>query len=226
MPITKNIINSDEICKYNQIHCCRYTWCQNLVTEGVIREREKNVLFNDALNTFYLRLYGIRHMVKDHSDSEKGNPLPPHRLLLSINSKGSFICTIPQADNTYHGLCYTSRGALAGTRNSSMGSPHEGLIRRFIAPWANALTTELHLARYLTPNPIDDHSNISSKMLQKQNFKPLGHYTCMQCGTSYLQTVQENILSRIILATYRKFTVATFRFTQNARYQHVANVTV
>ena len=29
-------------------------------------------------------------------------------------------------DNTYHGLCYTSRGALAGTRNSSMGPPHEG----------------------------------------------------------------------------------------------------
>ena len=53
------------------------------------------VLFNNALNTFYLWLYGIRHMVKDHSDSEKGNPLSPHRLLLSINSKGSFICTIP-----------------------------------------------------------------------------------------------------------------------------------
>ena len=60
------------------------------------RERERNPLFNDALNTFYLWLYGVRHMVKDHSDSEKGNPLPPHRLLLSINSKGSFICTIPQ----------------------------------------------------------------------------------------------------------------------------------
>ena len=60
------------------------------------RERERNVLFNDTLNTFYLQLYGVRHMVKDHSDSEKGNPLPPHRLLLSINSKGSFICTIPQ----------------------------------------------------------------------------------------------------------------------------------
>ena len=59
------------------------------------RERERNVLFNDALNTFYLRLYGVRHMVKDHSDSEKENPLPPHRLLLSINSKSSFICTIP-----------------------------------------------------------------------------------------------------------------------------------
>ena len=33
-------------------------------------------------------------------------------------------------DSTYHILCYTSRGALAGTRNSSMGSPHEGSIRR------------------------------------------------------------------------------------------------
>ena len=59
-------------------------------------ERERNVLFNDALNTFYLRLYGVRHMVKDHCDSEKGNPLPPHRLLLSINSKDFYICTIPQ----------------------------------------------------------------------------------------------------------------------------------
>ena len=61
-----------------------------------IGHKEGIVLFNNALNTFYLRLYGVRHMVKDQSDSEKGNPLPPHRLLLSINSKGYFICTIPQ----------------------------------------------------------------------------------------------------------------------------------
>ena len=37
-------------------------------------------------------------------------------------------------DNTYHSLCYTSCGALAGTRNSSMGPPHEGSIQRPIAP--------------------------------------------------------------------------------------------
>ena len=37
-------------------------------------------------------------------------------------------------DSTYHGLCYTSRVALAGTRNSSIGPPHEGSIRRPIAP--------------------------------------------------------------------------------------------
>ena len=58
-------------------------------------------------------------MVKDHSDSEKGNPLPPHRLLFPISSKGSF----HREDNTYHGFCYTSRGSLAGMRNSSVGPP-------------------------------------------------------------------------------------------------------
>ena len=58
--------------------------------------KEENVLFNDTLNIFYLQLYGVKHIVKDHSDSERGNPLPPHGLLFPISSKGSFICTIPQ----------------------------------------------------------------------------------------------------------------------------------
>ena len=49
--------------------------------------KEGNALFNDTLNTFYLWLYGIGHMIKDHSDSERGNPLPPHRLLFPITSK-------------------------------------------------------------------------------------------------------------------------------------------
>ena len=53
-------------------------------------------------------------------------------------------------DITYHGLCYSSRVALAGTRSSSVGSPHEGSIRRPIVPRANALTTELHLAPCIT----------------------------------------------------------------------------
>ena len=34
--------------------------------------KEGTVLFNDTLNTFYLRLYGVGHMVNDHSDSERG----------------------------------------------------------------------------------------------------------------------------------------------------------
>ena len=57
----------------------------------------KTVLFIDALNTFYLRLYRVGHMVKEHLDRERGNPLPPlHGLFFSISSKGAFICTIPQ----------------------------------------------------------------------------------------------------------------------------------
>ena len=60
-------------------------------------------------------------MVKDHSDSERGNSLPPHGLLFLISSKGSFIAPSHKQDNTYHSLCYTSQGTLAGTRNSSMG---------------------------------------------------------------------------------------------------------
>ena len=52
-------------------------------------------------------------------------------------------------DSTYHSLCYTSRGALAGTWNSSMGSPHEGSIWWPITPWANALTMELDLAPWI-----------------------------------------------------------------------------
>ena len=31
--------------------------------------KEGNILFNDTVNTFYLRLYGVKHMIKDHSDS-------------------------------------------------------------------------------------------------------------------------------------------------------------
>ena len=60
------------------------------------RRKEGNVLFNDTLSTFYLPLYGVRHMLKDHSDSERGIPLLPLGLLFPISSNGSLICTIPQ----------------------------------------------------------------------------------------------------------------------------------
>ena len=59
------------------------------------RWKDGNILFNNALNTFYLQLYGVRHRVKDHSDRERGNLLPPHGLFFPISSKGSFICIIP-----------------------------------------------------------------------------------------------------------------------------------
>ena len=63
---------------------------------NVDNEGRKEMFYLATLNTFYLQLYGVGHMVEDHSDSERGNPLPPHGLLFPINSKGCFICTIPQ----------------------------------------------------------------------------------------------------------------------------------
>ena len=91
-------------------------------------------------------------------------------------------------DSTYHSLCYTSRGALAGMRNSSNDPPwmidskthrttsdrsyhgatsrstaqwvdHEGSIRRPIAPRSNAPTTELHLAPQLNESTMKDRSD-------------------------------------------------------------------
>ena len=57
-------------------------------------------LFNNTLNTFYLQLHGIGHMVKNHSDSYRGNLLPPlHGLFFLISSKGSFIFNIPDEKN-------------------------------------------------------------------------------------------------------------------------------
>ena len=63
-------------------------------------------IFEGRKEMFYLTthstrfIYGymasdIAYIVKDHSDSERGNPLPPHGLFFPINSKGYFICIIP-----------------------------------------------------------------------------------------------------------------------------------
>ena len=62
-------------------------------------------------------------MAKDNSYSKRGNPLPPlHGLHFLISNKFFFIYTPSNRQvNIYYGLYYTSRGALAGTRYSSMG---------------------------------------------------------------------------------------------------------
>ena len=79
-----------------------------------------------------------------------------------------------QEDNTYHSLCYTSWRALAGTRNSYMGPLHEGSIRRPIAPWANALTTELRLA----PPPGSPHCEKNTVRWLLTCLKHVTHYPC------------------------------------------------
>ena len=76
--------------------------------ERELEGNEGTVLLNDALKTFYLRLYGVRDMVMDHSAREETRCLHiSYSFQLALSHR---------QDNTYHGLCDTSRGALAGTR--------------------------------------------------------------------------------------------------------------
>ena len=116
--------------------------------------KEGNILLKDTLNTFYLRLYGntlylrlygntfylrlygVRHMVMDHSYSERGNPLPPHGLLVPISSNGSFICTIPQI-GYYTFVTPVVEHWLE--REISQWVHHEGSIRRPAASWEDTL---------------------------------------------------------------------------------------
>ena len=106
---------------------------------------EGNVLFNDALNTFYFYGYmasdiwlrTILIVIKETRCRHLGYSFRlTARVLLYAPSH--------RQDSTYHGPCYTSRGALAGTRNSSMGSPHEGSIRRPIVVYENVRTFSYH----------------------------------------------------------------------------------
>ena len=43
--------------------------------QALLKEGRKEMFYLTTHSTHYiLRLYGVGHMVKDHSDSEKGNP--------------------------------------------------------------------------------------------------------------------------------------------------------
>ena len=88
-------------------------------------------------------------MVKDRSDSERGNLLLPHGLLLSINSKGSFICTIP------HSIAHTT---------AFVAPVVEHWLEREIAQWVHPMKDRSDHERTLLPqNYISLHT--TSKMV-------------------------------------------------------------
>ena len=118
-------------------------------------KKEGNVIFNDALNTFHSRLYSVGHMAKREREREMFY-LTTHsthfiygymasdiwlRTILIVRKEtrcrhigysyrltARVLLYAPShsQDNTYHGLCYTSRGTLVGTRNSLMGAYGKG----------------------------------------------------------------------------------------------------
>ena len=60
-------------------------------------------------------------MVKDHSDSEIGPRCRHMGYSFRLATRALLYASSHRQDNTHQGLCYTSCGALAGMRNSSMG---------------------------------------------------------------------------------------------------------
>ena len=105
------------------------------------------VFFNDALNTLYLRFYGVGHIAKEERQDifyltmnstclftviwqrtiQRARKRKPAAATTWLQFPISSICFLyvpsHRQDSTYHGLCYTILGALAGTRHSSMGPP-------------------------------------------------------------------------------------------------------
>ena len=83
-----------------------------------------NVLFNDILNTFYLRSYVVRYMVKYHWDNVREETLCRHVKIYSFWLTSEHLYALSHThNNTYHGLFYTNHGTLVGMRNSSTDPP-------------------------------------------------------------------------------------------------------
>ena len=84
-----------------------HNWCN--------KKEEENVLFNDAFNTFYLRLCSVRHMVLSTTQIVREETHCRHMgYSFRLTARVLLYAPSHRQDCTYHGLCYTSRGALAG----------------------------------------------------------------------------------------------------------------
>ena len=72
--------------------------------------KEERNFFNDTLNTFYLWLYSIKDMVKDHSEASEETHcqhLMGYSFQLAVRNQ--LQAPSHRQDNTYHNLCYTNR---------------------------------------------------------------------------------------------------------------------
>ena len=120
-----------ELC-HNLYICLCYT------SRGTWLEEGTKEMFSLMMHsTFYLWLIGIRHIVKQYSDSERKMFCYLYMSYsFQLAARGLLYASSHRQGHTYHSLCYTSRGALAGTRNSSKGPP-----------WRTDLTT--HCKKYM-----------------------------------------------------------------------------
>ena len=79
--------------------------------------QERNVLFNNTLNTFYLWLYGVGHMVKDHSDSGRKPVAATTWATHQLAARSLLYAPSHRLDSTYDSLCYTSHKINSNKKN-------------------------------------------------------------------------------------------------------------
>ena len=117
--------------RYEIARGCIYSWTHSYIYS----EREREMLYLTTHSTHFIYGYmasdiWLRTILIVRKETRCRHIGYSYRLTARV----LLYAPSHRQDNTYHGLCYTSRGALAGTRHSSMGPPHEGSIRRPIAP--------------------------------------------------------------------------------------------
>ena len=152
-------------------------------------------------------------MVKDHSDSHIGYSFwLAARVLLYAPSH--------RQDSTYHGLCYTSRGALAGTRNSSMGPPYEGSIRRPIAPLLPRSYVSLLIGLDTVPWYEPSTSHVDGRWLShwvtKTGGKLLSLFFYIYFHTYILQG--SSIMSGVYIFFYTLWQVTGIKYVSKSKY--------
>ena len=85
-------------------------------------------------STYFIYGYRASDMVKDHSDSRRGNPLPPlHGLIFLFSSKVFFIITIPDRIS-YTAVFVTPVVEYWLERENVQRVDHKGSIQQDITP--------------------------------------------------------------------------------------------
>ena len=69
-------------------------------------EGRRDRFYLTSHDRFYLWLYGIGHIAKNNSDSERGNSATTSLATFPVSSKRSFYMHHSTEDSIYHNLCY------------------------------------------------------------------------------------------------------------------------
>ena len=168
-----------------------------------------------------IRLYGVGYMIKDHSDSKRGNPLLQlHGLLFSISRKGYFYMHHP-TDRIAHTMTFVTPVMEHWLELELAQLVHlEGSTPWPIAPWANV--------------PLESYVLLLNHILNKKIFKDIiGRVsrmflvvlvinTCII--SSYIQNYWDK-LQFVVLQTlrwkfYLKYCEKSFSFVEHCDQVH------